>query len=157
MEREKKRYLCMSKRREALQNKNTVSHGETLLQIKWLIPMTMPCIWICIYMTLLHSHTHTTKTQYSIQFFPLDFSWEKEGIKKRPTEIPPRWVNIRINRTRPSIFIRLFQSISFCLCSPLDIECIGTIIRYANQISHLNWWILNAIYESIVLEASIRT
>lgn len=58
--------------------KQRVSHGETLLQIKWLIPMTMPCIWICMRRFTVHSHLHTRDahthgtqriTINSIQFF----------------------------------------------------------------------------------------
>lgn len=123
----KKRYLCMSKRKKPSKIKtHRVSHGGTLLQIKWLIPMTMPCIWICIWRccTLTHTQIHihkpiyawtTNKKAYSIQFFPLDFSGRlgKKGWK--PNRDLRRWVIVNINRTRHVFVYSFDRTRSVCI------------------------------------------
>lgn len=120
----KKRYLCMSKRKKPSKIKtHRVSHGGTLLQIKWLIPMTMPCIWICIWRccTLTHTNTHTqthlclnNKSIFDSIFstWLLGTTWKK-GWK--PNRDLRRWVIVNINRTRHVFVYSFDRTRSVCI------------------------------------------
>lgn len=122
----KKRYLCMSKRKKPSKIKtHRVSHGGTLLQIKWLIPMTMPCIWICIWRccTLTHTSTYTnpfmpeqrTKRHIRFNFFHLTSRDDlgKKGWK--PNRDLRRWVIVNINRTRHVFVYSFDRTRSVCI------------------------------------------